>query len=833
MPLVANEFEMIPAQMKDRMQWVVWKLEQNKGKPTKIPYQINGSKAISTNPATWTSYDKAIDTFNDGQYNGIGYVLTSNDEYIGIDLDDCITGDKANPEALTIVKALNSYTEYSQSGTGLHIIIKGKKPGSRSKNPEKNVEIYDSGRFLIMTGNHVEGTPNTIEKRQNEIDKIYNHYFPKKESKPKPVISTSNELTDQDILSIGFKAKNGGKFSELYAGNWGGYGSQSEADQALCNYIAFYTQDTEQIDRIFSDSGLHRDKWDREDYKTDTIENAIDGLNETYKSNRNDDFQLNVEGMEESVIIPKPFTVLNESLYSIKKAKNENENDQTIFVSRNVPILAKEFHNVERPQLLYEITWKQGNKKISEVVPASTIAIKKELLELSEKGFSVNDNNSKSLISFMDFYLLENEIDQHYAVERLGNIKDKFIHPILTNDVEIMALDQGEKQLLEGFEVKGTSETWKREVFERIKDQPKAVFMVLSSFASVIIKDLGIKPFITETSGNSSQGKTTALEIGSTVWGNKSLISEWNATRVSIERKAAYLNSYPLLIDDTRKADERVLQSIIYQFSGGRSKGRGSLKGSQKEYTWNNIMLSTGEVSLNEYAKNAGGVAARVIPLGDEPLRNDSENIIQLQEAMKENYGAIGIDFLKAWIQNKDDLIPEFHKVRKLYAAKSKGNNVLSRLSEFYAAVHFTGLILIDHLGMDIKLNDLVKLFDSIAQENKAIDKPLQFLEEILTDLDSSRNEIFYEHEPQVITKAIYKNNHLYLMPSYTKRFLGAEEPGTRKEWLKRGVSIGRQLKGIYVDHKQLKHKGSNYRVIPVNMERVKELGFDLSYSDK
>ena len=70
-----------------------------------------------------------------------------------------------------------------------------------------------------------------------------------------------------------------------------------------------------------------------------------------------------------------------------------------------------------------------------------------------------------------------NNIEQHYAVERLGHIKDTFIHPLVTKDVEIMAIDHGEKQLLEAFEVKGTSDTWKTEVFERIKQQPKAVFL--------------------------------------------------------------------------------------------------------------------------------------------------------------------------------------------------------------------------------------------------------------------------------------------------------------------------------------------------------------------
>ncbi|WP_410501090.1 DUF927 domain-containing protein [Escherichia coli] len=90
--------------------------------------------------------------------------------------------------------------------------------------------------------------------------------------------------------------------------------------------------------------------------------------------------------------------------------------------------------------------------------------------------------------------------------------------------------------------------------------------------------------------GSTSTGKTTALKVAASVWGTNQLVNEFNATKVSVERKAAFLNSFPLLLDDSRKADERLLQSFVYTFSGGRSKGRGSVGGSQREYTWRNIM---------------------------------------------------------------------------------------------------------------------------------------------------------------------------------------------------------------------------------------------------
>ncbi|PGS70586.1 hypothetical protein COC69_25880, partial [Bacillus cereus] len=377
-----------------------------------------------------------------------------------------------------------------------------------------------------------------------------------------------------------------------------------------------------------------------------------------------------VHGNSENKVIPKPFKVgINATLFEEKEDKDGNV--ITKFVSRKTPFITKEFHNIERSQVLYEIEWKEQNRTVKEVIPASTIAVRKELLELSDRGFSVHDNNVKQIITYFDRYLLMNDINKHQAVERLGHVKDGFIHPSLTKDVEIMAIDYGEKQILESFEVKGTGESWKQEVFARIKQNPKAVFLVLASFASVIIQDLRLQPFIVDLSGTTSQGKTTTLKAAASVWGNERLMSEWNATKVSIERKAAYLNSFPLLLDDTRKANERILKDVIYQFSGGRSKGRGSLKGSQREFTWYNILLSTGEVSLNEYAKNQGGAAARIIPLIDEPLGKNHGNIMSLHEGMENNYGAIGIEFLQVWLANKKTLRSEYPTFRKYYVEKA------------------------------------------------------------------------------------------------------------------------------------------------------------------
>ena len=124
-------------------------------------------------PNTWTNIDDAVrEGVNPkntrGGLAGVGFVFQMYDPYVGIDLDKCITDDGAiSPWAQEIIDSTKSYTEISPSGKGLHIITKGKwGRGSR----KGGLEVYDRERYFTMTGRHLDGTPETINNRQAELD---------------------------------------------------------------------------------------------------------------------------------------------------------------------------------------------------------------------------------------------------------------------------------------------------------------------------------------------------------------------------------------------------------------------------------------------------------------------------------------------------------------------------------------------------------------------------------------------------------------------------------------------------------------------------------------
>lgn len=841
-----STFDNLPDEMKALDRWLLWRAEYIKDKNgnskiTKVPKQSNGDNASSTNYNHFASFETVMQAYQSGGFTGLGFCLVEEDPFVIVDLDECLdsngklkgTNERRNQ---MILDSLDSYTEVSYSGEGLHIVVKADNIAGFN-NQKENIEMYSQKRFFCMTGNLYNDSSQMVENKNDVIQYLNENYDTKEFESKKEVVDQPVTHEDTELLKKIRRSKNNKKFSDLYdEGDIQTYhgGDSSEADSGLAHIFAWWSKNIEQIERLMRSSALHREKWDRNEtepgYLKRTIMHALSRTKGGYTPDFKNKNSTNEQTDEDNLEIPKPFIDKDGELYYVKEtAKNDNIEREEIYVSRQVPYITKEFHNIEFSQVLYQLEFESRIGTIKETVPALMLQDASKLIELSEKGLSVNTNNRMNMIKYFDSFIRFNsqKIELQKAAERLGNVKNRFIHPNTTEDIEIVTLDEGEKQLLESFQFKGTFQNWKEEVFDEIKDQPKALFMVLASFASILLHDLSVDPFIVEISGSTSKGKTTVLKASSSVWGNTNLISEWNATLVSIERKASFLNSFPLMLDDTRKAKEDVIENIAYQFSGGRSKGRGSLKGTQRENTWSNIMLSTGETKMTDIAKTAGGVASRIISLPGQPLKTDIDMIHRIDEGIENNQGLAGVEFQKAWEADKDELKHEFARFKKLYNEKSKGNEVLGRISTYYAVVHFAGSILKNKLGFDINLQHLYSLYDEMMVENKAIDKPMQFLEEILTELDSDRKSIYYDFEPQYKTKAYFNRDSLFLSIHFVNSFLGLESNLIRNEWMERGITIQSTRKNKKVDSKQVKVKEKNVRVIPLNMEVVSELGFN------
>jgi len=167
--------EAVPPSLRPLRRWVLWRLVERDGRPTKMPFRPDGRPAKANDPKTWTTLEEALEALKTGRFDGLGFVL--GDGITGLDLDwKGWEGDGVPPEALAIVGRLGSYTEWSPSGKGCHVLLRGKlPPGSgnrRALGPKVHLEVYDGRRFFTFTGNRWEGYPHDLEERQEALEAL-------------------------------------------------------------------------------------------------------------------------------------------------------------------------------------------------------------------------------------------------------------------------------------------------------------------------------------------------------------------------------------------------------------------------------------------------------------------------------------------------------------------------------------------------------------------------------------------------------------------------------------------------------------------------------------
>jgi hypothetical protein len=251
-------------ELKAQRRWVLWRLETVNEKVTKVPYQPSGRKAMANNPATWRTYSECAALAS--QFSGIGLVL--GDDVWGVDIDGCcdaVSG-KFTPESREIVIGLDSYGEYSPSGTGCHVLGLGSLPGRGIKKPHagcKAVEVKAEGYYFTYSARHLSKTPSELMDRQEQITALYNR------------LAQSNG----NGLSVTLPVDEEERFRKLMAGDMSDYaGDHSRADLALCGILARrFHNDVFKIDDEFRKSALYREKWERSDYRSHTILKAIKG----------------------------------------------------------------------------------------------------------------------------------------------------------------------------------------------------------------------------------------------------------------------------------------------------------------------------------------------------------------------------------------------------------------------------------------------------------------------------------------------------------------------------------------------------------------------------
>lgn len=297
----------VPAELRSLPQWVGWRQETRDGEPTKVPVNPGtGHSAKSDDPSTWSTFEAACRWFEVTPYAmGIGFMFAASDPYVGLDFDNCILPNgEMKAWGRDLLALFKTYAEISPSGTGVKLWVRAATPERGRKfndkpEPGSAIEVYGTGRYFTVTGEVVDDDHKTIFDHDANVKELLESLHEQMKDGKSSRRSDSEEYSspasnaggrgffppgaarlpkeDLDLIQKITDSKGGAKFVSLWRyGDTSNYPSHSEADFALCQILAWWcADDPVRIERIFSAGKLAREKWERKDYREQTIANAI------------------------------------------------------------------------------------------------------------------------------------------------------------------------------------------------------------------------------------------------------------------------------------------------------------------------------------------------------------------------------------------------------------------------------------------------------------------------------------------------------------------------------------------------------------------------------
>ena len=317
-----------------------------------------------------------------------------------------------------------------------------------------------------------------------------------------------------------------------------------------------------------------------------------------------------------------------------------------------------------------KIAYSKGRKWREVIADRRTLASNNSIISLADMGIAVTSENSKALVRYL--HDIENlnydRIPERKSVSRLGHIEDEGFSPYV--DGLIFDGDANFRAIFESIKQRGSRDKWLSLARQVRQSNVMARIVLAASFASVLVKPCGGLPFFVHLwGGESGTGKTVALMLAASVWGNPEMgryIQTFNSTVVGREKLASFLNHLPLLVDELQLArDARGKVTFdVYALAEGVGRTRGTKSGGiDRTPTWANCIITTGETPITGAGSGAGALN-RVIEIECTSSNKVIDDGHGVAAELKRNYGFAGREFVeRLYADGSAEKMQEMHKV--------------------------------------------------------------------------------------------------------------------------------------------------------------------------
>lgn len=331
--------------------------------------------------------------------------------------------------------------------------------------------------------------------------------------------------------------------------------------------------------------------------------------------------------------------------------------------------------NIDTGEVKLKLQFKRSgrDKKWSTtIVDKATISTARTITGLAAQGISVTSSTASVLVDYLNEVENENYdiIPERKSIGRLGYIPGEGFSPYV--DDLVFDGDASFRNLYNAVQQQGSLTEWLKIAKECRAQSTTAKIMLAASFASPLLSIVGSLPFFVHLWGvDSGTGKTVALMLAASVWGNPavgSYVQTFNGTQVGQERTAAFLNHLPMCLDELQLTKNSKGQSNfdVYQLAQGVGRARGTKNGGvDRVPTWSCCFLTTGESPITSGSAGAGAVN-RVVDIECTSGTVAVKDGHRVSGVLKANYGLAGEVFISE-LYKPEGLEKRMQQIREVY----------------------------------------------------------------------------------------------------------------------------------------------------------------------